>query len=320
MVLINGVKYACERCIRGHRVTSCTHTDQPLTMIKPKGRPASQCQHCRDQRKNKSLHISCACSKKAGHSVSCAKNPGSCTCYLSHKTKIAEKSKKKPKDKEPVKVEEALKVDDDFIKSNSDLFEFLNRSQFQSFGDLTKEAELNEKKFDNYMDFPLFPLIGNQSFDNENMPMCSSSQAPSTNNDSNSSTKDTTPGSTINSGFSYDGFLDGNVNIQGTQINRSLSYKNRPSSVLSVNSNSSATDLRNEGAYPPSGPINNFDSNSNSNSNVNLIQNGGLINPAPRTMQIPFNNILESNELHILDEDIEHFLDDYDNNPDLVGL
>lgn len=99
MVLINGIKYACERCIRGHRVTTCTHTDQPLTMIKPKGRPSSQCQHCRDQRKNKGLHIACACSKKgkpAGqHLASCYKSPSGCTCYQSHKLKALDKSKKR---------------------------------------------------------------------------------------------------------------------------------------------------------------------------------------------------------------------------------
>lgn len=85
MVLINGVKYACERCIRGHRVTTCTHTDQPLTMIKPKGRPASQCQHCRDQRKLKNLHTSCTCGKKGKspgmHLATCMCHKNShCTC------------------------------------------------------------------------------------------------------------------------------------------------------------------------------------------------------------------------------------------------
>lgn len=53
MVLINGVKYACERCIRGHRVTTCNHSDQPLMMIKPKGRPSTTCDYCKFLRKNK---------------------------------------------------------------------------------------------------------------------------------------------------------------------------------------------------------------------------------------------------------------------------
>ncbi|KAK6455405.1 copper resistance protein [Scheffersomyces xylosifermentans] len=94
MVLINGVKYACERCIRGHRVTTCTHTDQPLTMIKPKGRPASQCQHCRENRKMKNLHITCTCGKKG-------KSPGmhlaSCLCHKnSHCTCSNNQAAKKP--------------------------------------------------------------------------------------------------------------------------------------------------------------------------------------------------------------------------------
>ena len=63
-MLIKGVKYACERCIRGHRVTTCTHSNEPLTMIKPKGRPVTQCQHCRENRKSKNLHVTCSCGKR----------------------------------------------------------------------------------------------------------------------------------------------------------------------------------------------------------------------------------------------------------------
>lgn len=85
MVFIRGVKYACERCIRGHRVTSCKHTDQPLVMIKPKGRPATQCEHCREARKKKVLHIKCTCgatkgSKDHTQGCPCAINPSKCTC------------------------------------------------------------------------------------------------------------------------------------------------------------------------------------------------------------------------------------------------
>ena len=52
MVLINDKKFACGTCIKGHRVSGCTHTDRPLFEVKKKGRPATQCQHCRDKRKN----------------------------------------------------------------------------------------------------------------------------------------------------------------------------------------------------------------------------------------------------------------------------
>ncbi|WWC90482.1 uncharacterized protein L201_005418 [Kwoniella dendrophila CBS 6074] len=63
MVLINERKYACEKCIKGHRVSGCTHTDRPLYEIKKKGRPATQCTHCKDKRKatGSSVHTKCAC-------------------------------------------------------------------------------------------------------------------------------------------------------------------------------------------------------------------------------------------------------------------
>lgn len=85
MVYIDGVKYACERCIRGHRVTTCKHTDQPLTMIKPKGRPATQCAHCREYRKSKSMHTRCVCGSnlvgnKHMQTCPCAVNPDLCSC------------------------------------------------------------------------------------------------------------------------------------------------------------------------------------------------------------------------------------------------
>lgn len=90
MVFLNGVKYACERCIRGHRVSSCTHTEKPLTMIKPKGRPASQCPHCRELRKLKNTHTSCSCGKKGKppgtHLASCLCHKNShCTCPVKEK-------------------------------------------------------------------------------------------------------------------------------------------------------------------------------------------------------------------------------------------
>ncbi|OCF44006.1 hypothetical protein I317_02112 [Kwoniella heveanensis CBS 569] len=59
MVLINDKKYACEKCIKGHRVTGCTHTDRPLYEVKKKGRPTTQCQHCKEKRK--SSGSSCVC-------------------------------------------------------------------------------------------------------------------------------------------------------------------------------------------------------------------------------------------------------------------
>ena len=51
MVLVNEKKFACATCIKGHRVSGCTHTDRPLFEVKKKGRPATQCQCCKDRRK-----------------------------------------------------------------------------------------------------------------------------------------------------------------------------------------------------------------------------------------------------------------------------
>ncbi|CCK69984.1 Haa1p KNAG_0D02340 [Huiozyma naganishii CBS 8797] len=82
MVLINGIKYACERCIRGHRVTTCNHTDQPLMMIKPKGRPSTTCSYCKELRKNK-----------------CAKPPGTCTCGRQEKKRQQQRAKEEARAK-----------------------------------------------------------------------------------------------------------------------------------------------------------------------------------------------------------------------------
>ncbi|BGP15270.1 hypothetical protein JCM10213_008308 [Rhodosporidiobolus nylandii] len=64
MVLIDGIKYACQSCIKGHRSSKCTHTTRPLQEIKKKGRPTSQCAHCREQRKTKSVHARCDCAAR----------------------------------------------------------------------------------------------------------------------------------------------------------------------------------------------------------------------------------------------------------------
>ncbi|KAF9463211.1 copper fist DNA binding domain-containing protein [Collybia nuda] len=67
MVLISGNKYACETCIKGHRSSTCRHTDRPLFEIKKKGRPVTQCEHCRELRKTKQVHVKCICESKATH-------------------------------------------------------------------------------------------------------------------------------------------------------------------------------------------------------------------------------------------------------------
>ncbi|KAJ7216311.1 hypothetical protein GGX14DRAFT_441107 [Mycena pura] len=63
-VLISSKKYACETCIKGHRSSACKHTDRPLFEIKKKGRPVTQCEHCRELRKTKQVHVKCICELK----------------------------------------------------------------------------------------------------------------------------------------------------------------------------------------------------------------------------------------------------------------
>ncbi|KAH8097001.1 ACE1 transcription factor [Cristinia sonorae] len=64
MVFVGDKKYACETCIKGHRSSSCKHTDRPLFEIKKKGRPVTQCEHCRELRKTKQVHVKCSCEVK----------------------------------------------------------------------------------------------------------------------------------------------------------------------------------------------------------------------------------------------------------------
>lgn len=72
-MLIKGEKYACEACVRGHRVSNCQHSDRPLQHINKKGRPVSQCTHCRTLRKSRSAHVRCDCGGEKAH------NKGACT-------------------------------------------------------------------------------------------------------------------------------------------------------------------------------------------------------------------------------------------------
>ncbi|KAL2759482.1 hypothetical protein ACRALDRAFT_2038335 [Sodiomyces alcalophilus JCM 7366] len=91
-MIIDGEKYACESCVRGHRVSNCQHTDRPLQHINKKGRPVSQCQHCRSMRKSRAAHVKCDCGEKTikcvhlqttieGHRETCCCNHGGrCSC------------------------------------------------------------------------------------------------------------------------------------------------------------------------------------------------------------------------------------------------
>ncbi|KAI9352270.1 hypothetical protein DFJ73DRAFT_358478 [Zopfochytrium polystomum] len=56
MILWNNVRFACERCQAGHRSASCDHVSRRLLEIRDKGRPATQCSHCREKRRAGSGH------------------------------------------------------------------------------------------------------------------------------------------------------------------------------------------------------------------------------------------------------------------------
>ncbi|BFZ54227.1 hypothetical protein PYCC9005_001260 [Savitreella phatthalungensis] len=76
-MIISGVKHACAKCIRGHRSSTCNHPDRPLFEIRKKGRPVSQCPHCRDLRKIKSSHNKCECGAHPGDET----GNGTCQCH-----------------------------------------------------------------------------------------------------------------------------------------------------------------------------------------------------------------------------------------------
>ncbi|EDR10492.1 uncharacterized protein LACBIDRAFT_247901 [Laccaria bicolor S238N-H82] len=85
--IISSKKYACETCIKGHRSSACKHSDRPLFEIKKKGRPVTQCEHCRELRKTKQVHVKCSCESKAYNnsqpsSSSAPTNKGVCHLYL----------------------------------------------------------------------------------------------------------------------------------------------------------------------------------------------------------------------------------------------
>ncbi|CAI6093046.1 unnamed protein product [Clonostachys chloroleuca] len=91
-MIINGEKFACDICIRGHRVAQCKHTDRPLRQISSKGRPVSQCDHCRDLRKTSSVHTRCKCASEA---LNPATGLARCRCFTGEGCTCAH-SKKQP--------------------------------------------------------------------------------------------------------------------------------------------------------------------------------------------------------------------------------
>lgn len=61
MILKDNKKYACETCIRGHRASTCQHTDRTLVEVRKKGRPITSCAHCQTLRVSLNIHPSTVC-------------------------------------------------------------------------------------------------------------------------------------------------------------------------------------------------------------------------------------------------------------------
>ncbi|GJJ77857.1 hypothetical protein EMPS_10216 [Entomortierella parvispora] len=80
MVVVNGQKFACETCIKGHRSSSCNHSDRPLHEVKKKGRPSTQCLHCKDLRKAKQVQVRCKCSQDEALGTGSAASSDSQSC------------------------------------------------------------------------------------------------------------------------------------------------------------------------------------------------------------------------------------------------
>ncbi|EEB06646.1 hypothetical protein SJAG_01694 [Schizosaccharomyces japonicus yFS275] len=66
MVLIDGVKYSCWKCIRGHRASKCKHLYSELFEVRRKGRPMGQCPACREIRRLCQLQSKCICGELLG--------------------------------------------------------------------------------------------------------------------------------------------------------------------------------------------------------------------------------------------------------------
>ncbi|CAH7672419.1 copper fist DNA binding domain-containing protein, partial [Phakopsora pachyrhizi] len=54
-------KFACQACVKGHKSSSCNHTNRKLTKISKKGRPPTQCIRFRELRRTNKIHSMCMC-------------------------------------------------------------------------------------------------------------------------------------------------------------------------------------------------------------------------------------------------------------------
>lgn len=47
--------------VRGHRASSCKHSERPLVVVKRQGRPQRTCDHCLETRNHHQVSVSCDC-------------------------------------------------------------------------------------------------------------------------------------------------------------------------------------------------------------------------------------------------------------------
>jgi len=97
MPVINGQKFACDSCVKGHRVSNCNHYERELKLIAPKGRPVKQCDHCRTARKSKSHHAKCDCGsrkerKEDSPKADLRKEDSGCCCHKGEKCECGGKT------------------------------------------------------------------------------------------------------------------------------------------------------------------------------------------------------------------------------------
>ncbi|KAI9281767.1 hypothetical protein BC943DRAFT_329542 [Umbelopsis sp. AD052] len=107
---INDVKFACATCIKGHRSSHCTHADRPLFEIKKKGRPITQCSHCRDLRRNRQVHVKCVCMDRSQSEPSLIATSASDSGDMEHASHCTCKRSKKKSLRRPIMSPQAVDI------------------------------------------------------------------------------------------------------------------------------------------------------------------------------------------------------------------
>jgi hypothetical protein len=63
-------------CVTSREADNVATADRPLVHINKKGRPVSQCPHCRGLRKARAQHVKCDCAEKAHSKEDCPYETG----------------------------------------------------------------------------------------------------------------------------------------------------------------------------------------------------------------------------------------------------